>query len=560
MLDAIVVGSGHNSLVAACYLAREGWSVEVLERDTVPGGAVSTVERFPGHRVDRGSSAHLMIRQSGIIEELALADHGLAYIDCDPWAFAPAPPEQPGRPGIVFRTDLAATCESIEAACGPRDADAYRRFVAEWAPRARSVMRAFSRPPSAAGLSRAFGPLGMPARLGGSGAAPADLARNFLTTGDALLDTYFDDEPLKAALAWFGAQSGPPMSEPGTAPMVGFAALMHESPPGRAAGGSGALASALVSRLRADGGALSTGDAVTALRRIDGGWEARTADGRTVRGRVAVAGCHVLTTVDLLVAGGALPESTAQDLRRGIRVGPGIGMAVRLALDALPAYPSAPQADSGPGVHAGLQLLVTERAQLRTGHAAALAGLLPPRPSALAMTFSALDPTLSPPGEHQMTLWSQWHPYRIADGSSWAGVAAREADRVVDEIERFAPGTRESVTARHIQSPVELERELGLRGGNIMHVEMSLDQMLAFRPVPALAGQRMSGAAATRRPGRGSALGGLYLTGASTHPGGGVSGYSGRSAARLALGDAHGGALRRFLPVPSRIRRRGRFR
>src|SRR5699024_1749524 len=102
----------------------------------------------------------------------------------------------------------------------------------------------------------------------------------------------------------------------------------------------------------------------------------------------------------------------------------------------------------------------------------------------------------------------------------------------------------------------ELERELGLRGGNIMHVEMSLDQMLAFRPTPALAGQRLSGLSGPRRAAGGTDLDGLYLTGASTHPGGGVSGYSGRSAARLALHDARGGALRRVLPAHGRIRPR----
>ncbi len=116
VLDTLVVGSGHNALVSACYLAREGWSVHVLERDTVPGGAVSTVERFPGYAVDRGSSAHIMMRHSGIVEELDLAAHGLRYLDCDPWAFAPPPPRS-DRPGIVFHRDLDRTCVSIEKAC-----------------------------------------------------------------------------------------------------------------------------------------------------------------------------------------------------------------------------------------------------------------------------------------------------------------------------------------------------------------------------------------------------------------------------------------------------------
>ena len=96
-VDVVVIGSGHNGLVAACYLARAGLSVEVVESDTVLGGAVSTVERWPGVRVDRGSSAHVIIRQSGIVEELDLAAHGLRYLDCDPWGFAPAP--SPGDDG-----------------------------------------------------------------------------------------------------------------------------------------------------------------------------------------------------------------------------------------------------------------------------------------------------------------------------------------------------------------------------------------------------------------------------------------------------------------------------
>ena len=138
-----MVGAGHNGLVAACYLARAGLSVEVVESDDVLGGAVSTVERWPGVRVDRGSSAHVIIRQSGIVEELELAAHGLRYVDCDPWGFAPAPcPGEAGPDGrpLVFSVDLDATCASIAAACGPEDADAYRRFVGVWGPRSKAVV------------------------------------------------------------------------------------------------------------------------------------------------------------------------------------------------------------------------------------------------------------------------------------------------------------------------------------------------------------------------------------------------------------------------------------
>ncbi|MGC0364482.1 phytoene dehydrogenase-like protein [Rhodococcus sp. 27YEA15] len=513
VLDAVVIGAGHNALVAAAYLARAGRTVEVLERDTVLGGAVSTVERFPGYRVDRGSSAHIMIRHTGIVEELGLAAHGLRYIDCDPWAFAPPAPGT-DEPAIVFHRDLDATCRSIEAACGRRDADAYRNFARVWSERSRRVMRAFSAPPTGRNLLSSFWGLD----TGGGG---SDLSRQFLSTGDGLLDEYFDSERLKAALAWFGAQSGPPMSEPGTAPMVGFAALMHDLPPGRAVGGSGALSAALASRMAVDGAAISLGDAVTAIRRDDPGWSVTTASGRVVRARSVVAGCHILTTLDLL-GGGGFDTTTLDRWRRRIRVGPGIGMVIRLATSDLPRYTGA---HSSAESTSGLQLLVTDRAHLRTAHGAALGSELPPRPAVLGMSFSGIDPTIAPAGKHQVTLWSQWQPYHLSGGRDWASLADSEADRIVREMESFAPGFTDTVLDRHIQTPRDLESELGLIGGNVMHVEMSLDQMMMWRPLPELSGHRVPGAD------------GLYLTGASTHPGGGVSGAAGRSAARIVLTD-----------------------
>ncbi|WP_068278246.1 phytoene desaturase family protein [Aldersonia kunmingensis] len=533
MLDAAVIGSGHNALVSACYVARAGWSVEVLERDTVVGGAVSTVERFPGHQVDRGSSAHIMVRHTGIIEELDLARFGLRYIDCDPWAFAPPPPGTDAAP-IVFRRSVADTCASIEAACGARDADAYRRFVEVWGPRSARVMRAFGAAPSAPNLARAFWgmkPERGPGRFAKS--SPADgsaVSREFLGTGDALLDEWFDDERLKAALAWFGAQSGPPMSEPGTAPMVGFSALMHSLPPGRAVGGSGALTAALAARLSADGGRLHTGDEVTALVRRADGWTVRTAGGRELNARTVIAGCHVLTTLDLLEAGGH-DRAVLDAWRRRIRVGPGIGMVVRLATTDLPRYTGCDTADSS----TGLQLLVPDRRMLHAAHGSALAGELPPEPAVLAMSFSALDPSIAAPGQHQLSLWSQWHPYRLSQGREWADHGAREADRIIEMMDRFAPGFASTVVARHVQTPADIESELGMLGGNVMHVEMSLDQMFFWRPLPELAQHRVLGAP------------GLYLTGASTHPGGGVSGASGRTAAQVALGDARPSLVRRLL-------------
>ncbi|TYP88343.1 phytoene desaturase family protein [Blastococcus xanthinilyticus] len=538
VVDVVVVGSGHNGLVAACYLAREGLRVEVVESDEVLGGAVSTVERWPGVRVDRGSSAHVIVRHSGIVEELDLAASGLRYIDCDPWGFAPAP--RPGDPGpdgrpLVFSVDLDATCASIEAACGAGDAAAYRRFVGVWAPRSRAVVASFGRAPSAGGLVRSFWPLGAPAE-GRPRTPGGELAVDFLGSGDALLDRWFTSERLKAALAWFGAQSGPPMSEPGTAAMVGWVALLHDVPPGHPVGGSGGLTQALRRRLEADGGRVVLGDGAARLLVEEGrvvGVETRS--GRTVRAPAVVAACHIGVTRAL--AGDAAPPVLAD---AAPPIGNGFGLVVRALTDAPPSYPGVSPADA----LQGLQLLCTDRAQLAAAHGDWGAGRVPREPVPLAMSFSASDDTLAPPGQHVVTIWGQWYPYALADGGNWDDLADAEARRLVAAVDRYAPGFADSVRETYVQTPLALERELSLPRGNVMHVEMGLASMFAFRPAPGLSGYRVPG------------LPGLYLAGASTHPGGGVSGNSGRSAARTLLADRR--ALPRLRAAAGRALRRRR--
>jgi phytoene dehydrogenase-like protein len=518
--------------------------VEVVESDSVLGGAVSTVERWPGVLVDRGSSAHVIIRHSGVVEELELERFGLRYIDCDPWGFAPAPvPGDPGPDGrpLVFSVDLDATCASIAAACGAADAAAYRRFVGVWGPRSAAVVRAFGDRPSPGRLVRHLWPLGAP-RRGQPRTPGGEIAIDFLGSGDALLDRWFSSERLKAALAWFGAQSGPPMSEPGTAAMVGWVALLHDVPPGHPVGGSGGLTQALAARLAADGGRVTLGDGAARLlvegargaRRVTG---VQTTSGRRITAPVVVAACHVLATKAL--AGDDAPPALAD---ADPPLGNGFGLVLRAQTNALPAYPGV-----GNEALQGLQLLCTDRAQLARAHGDWLAGELPREPVPLAMSFSASDPTLAPPGQHVVTIWGQWYPYALADGADWESLAEPAARQLIAAVDRYAPGFADSVQRLYVQTPLKLEQELSLRRGNVMHVEMGLASMFGFRPTPALSGHRVPG------------LAGLYLTGASTHPGGGVSGNSGRTAARVVLADRKPVArLRALLRTEVGRRRAGR--
>lgn len=511
--DVVIVGSGHNALVAACYLARTGRRVEVLEAGEVVGGAVSTVERFPGVWLDRGSSAHIMIRLTGIIEELALHECGLVYQDLDPWALAPVTGRDGQPTTIEFGRSLTATVESIERACGPVDAAAYRRFVEVWRPRNEAVFELFSSAPTPRALLRTMGRL-----AGTAGLGTPRMVREMLGTADAVLDAHFESAPLKTALAWLAAQSGPPSHAAGTADLLGWFSMLHSVSPGHPVGGSGALTRALAERLRRLGGQLSTGDPATAIdARNAGPVVVRTASGRELRASCVVSGAHVWTTADLLAE--AHPRA-ARRLRRRPKTGNGLGMVLRVVSTQPPRYVG----DLAGNAPRAMTLLCSSREQLRRGYADYLAGRRPERPAVLALTPSVDDATLAPDGVHTTTLWTQWHPRELI-GETWADVAADETSKVLDEVERWAPGFRESIIDVHVQTPADLEGELGLRGANVMHLEMSLQQMFFLRPTLRDARYRVHG------------VPGVYLTGASTHPGGGVFGASGRSAARAVLAD-----------------------
>ncbi|MDQ1670583.1 MAG: hypothetical protein QOE40_2644 [Actinomycetota bacterium] len=508
--DVVIVGSGHNALVAACYLARDGLDVEVVETDRVLGGAVSTVERWPGYAVDRGSSAHIMVRHTGIVEDLRLDECGLTYLDMDPWAFAPVGTGDKQQ-AITFHVDLDDTYDSIAAVCGHADAAAYLRFVGEWGARNEAVFAAFQDVPTPGRLGRHLWGAGKGTEVGG-----LEMSRQFLQPGDQLLDELFDDERLKTALSWLGSQSGPPMHEVATADLVGWNALMHTMPPGRAVGGSGALTAALAERLRRMGGVVRLGDGAAAITTdAHGVTGVLTESEEHLESRAVLAGCHVLTTLELLGDDKLLQRAKA------VRVGNGIGMVVRLGTTGLPHYPGVSSAASY-SPHSAMQLIAPSRNHLRAAHGAFVAGRTPAEPPVLLLSFSAMDPTIAPPGRHNITLWAQWHPYQLATGEHWKDIREREADRIIAQVDKVAPGFSDTIEHRWVQTPLDLEEELGLRRGNVMHVEMGLDEMFAYRPLPELAGYR-------------TPVRGLYLTGASTHPGGGVFGASGRTAARVMI-------------------------
>ncbi len=515
--DAIVVGGGHNGLTCAGYLARAGLRVLVLERRPIVGGAVCTEEVIPGYKIDVGSSAHIMIHMTPIVRDLELERYGLEYIDMDPYAFYPLPD---ASGAICFYRDFERTCESI-ARVSPRDAEAYRRFMAFWRPINAGVFEAFLHPPS---MLRLFGGVAKGQALSGQLTGSLETVRRLFTSYGQLIVETFESEAMRAAMTWLAAQSGPPPDELGAGDFFGWHTMLHQSGAKHPKGGSGMLTQAMARSLEAAGGTVRLDAPVRHIVVREGrvaGVELR--DGEQIAAPLVISNAHIVTTLLDLLGAEHLPGDLAARVRR-IRIGNGFGMTVRCATSALPDYLAARSGGRPHESHHGLQLLCPSMDYVRAAYADYTRGAPSRDPAVLAMTFSAIDPTVAPPGKHSVFLWSQYFPYDLAGGAQWDDIREQVADRVLEVLYRYAPNMRGAILDRFIQTPLDLERRLGLLRGNVMHVEMSLDQMFFFRPLPELSSYR-------------APVRGLYLTGASMHPGGGVFGASGYNTARVVLND-----------------------
>jgi phytoene dehydrogenase-like protein len=520
--DIIVVGGGHNGLTCACYLQKAGLNVLVLERRPIIGGAVCTETMWGGYSIDVGSSAHIMIHLTPVVRDLELERYGLEYIDMDPFAFYPL---ADGQGAIEFWRDLDRTCASIEK-ISPEDATAYRHFVEFWGTINEGVFAAFLRPPTPGNLVRTMA-TGQFSRVDNSGGSLDTLRRLFTSYGQLIEET-FTSEPMRAAMSWLAAQSGPAPDEIGTGDFAGWHAMLHRSGAKHPRGGSGMLTQAMQRCLEAHGGTTRLDAEVRKIVVRDGKVRGvEIGEGSThefIEAPMVVSNAHVQTTMLKLIGKDNLPGELAQRVER-VRVGNGFGMAVRCAADALPDYLAAPSGGKPHPSHHGLQLLCPSVAYLKQGYNDFRQGVPAHEPSAIAMTFSAIDPDVAPAGKHTLFVWGQYHPYELSDGSDWDSIAEREADKLLEVVYRYAPNMRGAITNRYIQTPLELERKLGLLRGNVMHVEMSFDQMFSFRPLPELSSYRVP------------SIGGLYLTGASTHPGGGVFAAPGYNTAHVMLAD-----------------------
>ncbi len=524
--DAIVIGGGHNGLVAAAYMARAGRKVLVLERRHVLGGAAVSEEVFKGFRFSVCSYVVSLLRPE-IIRELDLPRHGLEILPLD-GTFTPLDGD------YLWRTSDHGQTRRELYRHSPRDAEAYDEYGRAMVQMARFVKPILGMVPPD---PLSFDPTGF-AKLGGLlqrfRALPRGEQHNLvqLMTMSAadLLDQWFETDALKATMSasgiigtFLGVRS------PGTA----YVLLHHYMGEidgafrawGLVRGGTGSISLSIAAAARAAGVEIRTETAVEHVK-VRGGRVTGVvlAGGDELEAPLVASSLDPHLTFLRLVEKGVLDEAFLQDVRRyKLR---GSSGKVNLALDGLPDFTCLP----GPGPHLfGAISMSPSVDYMERAYDDAKYGDFSREPYMDVVIPSLTDSSLAPPGKHVMSCFVQYAPYKLREGT-WDQKREAFGDTVVETLARRAPNLKSLILHRQVLTPLDLERDFGLTEGNIFQGELSLEQLFFLRPVP--------GWARYRTPVRG-----LYMCGSATHPGGGIMGAPGRLGALEMLKDWDRGRL-----------------
>lgn len=524
--DAIVVGAGHNGLTAACYLARAGLKVMVVEKNDWIGGAAVSRSLHEGWTYSNCSYVCSLLRRE-IVRDLELTKYGLQVIPYEGGATF-----TPDGDYFAYHSDHDTLRREI-GRHNPNDVDAYDRF-------SQTVIRQcrFIRPfllrnaPDPTSLKpRDIGELMFLVRKAHDLGA-RELAETLrfwtMSIGD-FLDEHFESDLIKAHLAGSGIiGTGLGVYSPGTA----YVLLHHYMGDvdgaigswGFARGGMGAISAALGASLEEAGGTIVTGSGIDRFLVQNGRVTGVALDnGDTYHAPVVASNMDVKRTFLTHTDAADLPSDYRRAVERfKIR---GSSGKLNIALDALPSFPAAPEGASflRGDLHASTSLQELERAYDDWKE-----GQWSSEPYFDMLIPSQIDPTMAPPGKHMMTVFVQYAPYDlnvdgVRSGENWTdSTRAAFADCVFDKIEQVCPDIRSRVVHAEIRTPLDIEREVGLTEGNIFQGELTFDQLLFNRPVPGYAQYD-------------SPIEGLYIVGSSAHPGGGVMAAPGANAAREIL-------------------------
>jgi len=519
--DVIVVGAGHNGLVAAAYLARAGLDVLVLERRPVVGGAAVTEEVYPGFQYSVFSYVVSILRPE-IIQDLELPRHGLTLLPL-PSTLTPLP-----NGDRLFRDDdRYRTLREIARHSG-RDAEAYEEYGRAMYFMAKAVKPILGlTPPDPTSLNP--GELIRLARLArqllGIGSQNLHTFLKLMTMSAAdFLDEWFETDSLKATMSSsgiIGTFLGP--RSPGTA----YVLLHHYMGEidgvfrawGFAKGGTGSVSGAIARSAEAFGATVET-DSPVAQVLVKAGKAVGVAleDGREHRARAVISSLDPRRTFTELINPDLLPDELVADLQR-FRLNGSSGK-VNLALDAAPEFACWP----GPGPHLrGAISISPSIGYLERAYDDAKYGGFSSRPYIDIVIPSMIDPGMAPPGKHVMSCFVQYASYHLSEGS-WPDQRQAFGDAVIDTLSEYIPNLKQILLHRQVLTPLDIEELTGLSEGNIFQGELGLSQLFFLRPAP--------GYARYRTPIRQ-----YYQCGSGTHPGGGITGAPGRLAALQVLKD-----------------------
>ena len=523
--EIVIIGAGHNGLTCAAYLAMAGLRVKVVERRKVVGGAAVTEEFHPGFR-NSVAAYTVSLLNPRIITDLKLGDHGLRIVERRAQNFLPSPD------GNYLLTGEGRTRQSV-AKLSERDADRIDAFARELEAIA-DVLRQFvlRAPPN---IVEGFGAGAIREALNALGSAnilrrlsleqQRSLLDLFTRSAGEMLDQRFESDLVKA-LYGFDAIVGNYASP--YAAGSAYVMLHHafgevngkKGVWGHAIGGMGAITQAMARAARGHGAEIELDAGVREVIVERGRAVGVVLDnGEIVRAKYVASSVNPKLLYTRLLPADALPVAFLARIKNW-RNGSGT-FRINVALSALPSFTALP----GEGDHltAGIILGPSLGYMDRAWQDARTYGWSR-EPVIELLVPSTLDDTLCPPGQHVASLFCQHVAPELPDGRSWDDHREEVADLMIATVDRYAPGFAASVMGRQILSPLDLERQFGLLGGDIFHGALTLNQLFSARP--------MLGHADYRGP-----LKGLYHCGSGAHPGGGVTGAPGHNAARVTLGD-----------------------
>ena len=518
--DIVIIGGGHNGLVTACYLAKAGLKPLVLERREVVGGCAITEEFHPGFRSSTLAHGCAPLLPH-IYEDLQLARHGLTFINPDVRVLA----LNADGPALTIYEDTKRTVQELEK-ISAHDARAYTEFRESFRRIGRLLAPLLTMTPPSVDKPAtrelwSLGKLGLEFRRLDKKDAYRLLRYGPMAVAD-LAAEWFETESLRAVVAArgiFGALAGP-WSAGTSAPLLLQAAMDGHAiaPASFVKGGAGALASALSQAALSFGAEIRTGADVMNVRVVDGRARAVVLkSGEEVQARAVVSNADPRRTFLKLVDPTDLDPNFLMKVR-GYR-SLGAAAKVNLALDRLPSFGGAETPEKLSGrIHVGPSIDYLERAFDEAKY-----GDYSKRPYMDITIPTLTDPGLAPEGKHVMSIYVQFAPYNLKEGT-WDERREEFGDAVVNTLTDYAPNLPEVITHRQVITPLDLEQTYNLTGGHILHGEPSLDQFFTFRPV--------IGHAQYRAP-----IKGLYLCGAGAHPGGGLTGAPGANASREILKD-----------------------